>query len=176
MYLLMSRTEDLAVDLASCAIQFHDIAHFVSLTTQTNPDDIKSLNFFVKYTNDWPDVRYTHGNGREVAVQHMHTAPPSPHTHAHKQWVVCASQHFGREDFLLQQEILIRNIPDFTSLSFYQFICEQVETYTGSNNPGGIYEWYFLQGVKGRLGMGHMPSLRHKIHPASWLSDSLLID
>jgi len=50
-------------------LQFHDIAHFISLTTQTNPDDIKSLNFFVKYTNDWPDVRYTPLSWeRELAV------------------------------------------------------------------------------------------------------------
>jgi hypothetical protein len=40
---------------------FADMVHFQALTTQ-DPADVKTLNFFVKFTNDWPDVETYSGS------------------------------------------------------------------------------------------------------------------
>lgn len=41
---------------------FADLLHFTQLTTQTDPDNVKTINFFVKFTNDWPDVETYSGS------------------------------------------------------------------------------------------------------------------
>ena len=57
---------------ACCAARvqtmFSDLVHFTQLTTQTDPNDVKSINFFVKFTNDWPDVETYSGSNNPGGV------------------------------------------------------------------------------------------------------------
>ena len=46
---------------------FHDLLHFTQLTTQ-DAADVKTINFFVKFTNDWPDVETYSGSNNPGQV------------------------------------------------------------------------------------------------------------
>jgi len=47
---------------------FADLVHFTQLTTQTDPADVETINFFVKFTNDWPDVETYSGSNNPGKV------------------------------------------------------------------------------------------------------------
>jgi hypothetical protein len=55
-------------DLWHCAQMFADLVHFTQLTTQTDPADVETINFFVKFTNDWPDVETYSGSNNPGKV------------------------------------------------------------------------------------------------------------